>query len=433
MRTPTLLSIFLPCLLSATLSADDWPQWRGPNRDGVWRETGVIEKFDAPEIKRRWTAEIAAGYSGPTVADGRVYVTDRLTEPEEIERVLCFDWTNGEKLWTHSYPCKYEKLGYRDGPRASVTVDGGRAYALGAVGHLFCFDAVTGKVLWKKDPIADFNVKLQIWGVSAAPLIEGDLVILQIGGQDACIVALDKKTGRRRWATLGDDASYSAPITIEQAGRRVVVCWTATRVVGLDPQTGSVLWQQEVGYTRWPIAIATPVLYKDRLFLCSVDKGSLMLRLMPDRPEIDKLWWRYGGEDPDETESLQALMCTPYLADGYIYGANRNGVFRCIDAKTGDRVWEDRTATTQAKFGTMHIIRGSKHIWIFNDRGELIISRLSPKGFDEISRAKLIDPTLGQYRRRDGVTWSHPAFAYKHVFIRNDEELVCASLAAEGE
>ena len=210
MKKPILLpTVVCMCLLQSTLPADDWPQWRGPGRDGVWRESGIIEKFDSLEIKRRWTAEIAAGYSGPTVADGRVYVTDRLTEPQEVERIHCFDWADGSKIWMHSYPCKYGKLGYRDGPRASVTIDEGRAYALGAVGHFFCLDAVTGEVLWKKDPAADFNVRLQMWGISAAPLIEGDLVILQIGGKDgACVVALDKTTGRRHWAALDDPASY---------------------------------------------------------------------------------------------------------------------------------------------------------------------------------------------------------------------------------
>ncbi len=433
MKTRILLSTTLFVLvLQGTLPADDWPQWRGTGRDGVWRETGVIEKFVGPEIPRRWSVEIAAGYCGPTVADGRVYVTDRLTEPEEVERIHCFDWTDGSKIWTHSYPCKYAKLGYRDGPRASVTIDRGRAYALGAMGHFFCLDAVTGEVLWKKDPVADFNVRLEMWGIAAAPLIEGDLVILQIGGRPgACVVALQKTTGRRRWAALDDQASYSAPICIDQAGRRVVVCWTATRVVGLDAKTGRLYWQHEIGYTRWPIAVATPVAYKDRVFISGVDKGSLMLRLLSESPQIEKLWWRYGGQTKDQTECLQSLMCTPYVCDGYVYGVNRYGVFRCVNADSGDRVWEDHTATSQADFGTLHIVPGSKHVWIFNDRGELIISRLSPQGFDELSRAKLIKTTRGQLNRRDGVTWSHPAFAYRHVFIRNDEELVCASLAAE--
>lgn len=434
MKKRTLLPpALIVCLLQTTLPADDWPQWRGANRDGVWRETGLVDEFDGPQIERRWTVEIGGGYTGPTVADGRVYVTDRLTEPEEIERIHCFDWTDGSKIFTHSYPCKYGKLGYRAGPRASVTVDDGRAYALGAVGHLFCLDAVSGKVLWEKDPAADFDVKLQTWGISAAPLVEGDLLILQIGGRDgACIVALDKATGRRRWAALDDPASYSAPICIDQAGRRVVVCRTGTRAVGLDARSGRLYWQHTIGFERWPIAVPTPVVHGDKLLISCVDKGSLMLRLLADRPAVEKIWWRYTS-DEFNTDSLQPLMSTPLLTDEHIYGVSLYGILRCLQADTGDRVWEDRSATSQVRFGHLHIVPNGERAWMFNDRGELIIARLSPKGFEEISRAKLIKPTLGQLRRRDGVTWSHPAFAYKHVFIRNDEELVCASLAAEDE
>jgi hypothetical protein len=123
-------------------------------------------------------------------------------------------------------------------------------------------------------------------------------------------------------------------------------------------------------------------------------------------------------------------MVTPYFAGGHVYGVDSYGQFRCLDADSGDRVWEDRTATSQVRWGTLHMVRNGKRMWMFNDRGELIIGRLSPQGFDEISRAKLIKPTTGQLRRRDGVCWSHPAFAYRHVFARNDEELVCASLEA---
>jgi outer membrane protein assembly factor BamB len=433
MKTRILLCTVLFALcLQTPLAADDWPQWRGPTRDGVWRESGIIEQFDGPQIKLRWSTPISGGYSGPTVADGRVYVTDRVTEPDEMERVHCFRWTDGTKIWTHTYPCDYSKISYRTGPRATVTVDDGRAYSLGSVGHFFCFDAASGEVLWKKDPVDDFRARVPTWGIASHPLVEDDLVILQIGGADgACIVALDKRTGRRRWAALDDKPSYSAPIVIDQAGRRVLVCWTGPRVVGLDAATGELYWQHEVGYTRWVIGIASPVCSADRILIASVDKGLLMLRLRTDEPSVEKVWWRHGPKS-ERTDGLHSLMCTPYLADGYVYGVNGYGLMRCLNADTGDRLWEDATATSQVRWGTLHMVRNGKNVWMFNDRGELIIGRLSPQGFEEISRAKLIEPTRGQLPKGDGVTWSHPAFAYKHVFIRNDEELVCASLAAEG-
>ena len=180
------------------LYADDWPQWRGPTRDDIWRETGIVEKFAAPRIAPRWRAAIGSGYSGPTVAGGRVYVTDRQTEPREIERVLCFQWETGRPLWSYTYDCPYKEVGYTAGPRASVSIDDGRAYALGTMGHLHCLDAATGRVLWKKQPGVDYKLRVPTWGVAAAPLVDGDLVFVQIGGADgACMVALDKKTGAR--------------------------------------------------------------------------------------------------------------------------------------------------------------------------------------------------------------------------------------------
>jgi len=418
--------------LAGPLCADDWPQWRGPGRDGVWRETGVIRSFDGPRIRLRWRAAISAGYCGPTVADGRVYVADRVTRPEERERIHCFRWTDGRKLWSVEYPCTYRGIGYRAGPRASITVHDGRAYVLGAVGHFHCLDAATGRILWEKDLADQFAIDMPHWGLAAAPLVEGDLVILMIGGQDACVVAFDRRSGQLRWKALDDPASYSAPIVIDQAGHRVLVCWTGTRIVGLDPRTGQPFWDQRYNQPRWVISIATPVLEGDRLFFSSFYNGSILLRVPRDRLAVEKLWHR-AGPDEYQTEALHSLMVTPYFEGDYIYGVDSYGQLRCLEAATGDRIWEDRTATSQVRWGTLHMVRHEPtgNMWMFNDRGELIIARLSPAGFYEISRTRLLRPTREQLRRGDGVCWSHPAFAYRHVFNRNDEELVCASLAAE--
>jgi hypothetical protein len=191
-------------------------------------------------------------------------------------------------------------------------------------------------------------------------------------------------------------------------------------------------WQQEYRQPRWVISVATPVVHGDRLFCSSFYGGSILIRLARDRLAAQTLWHRLG---PDEyqTDALHSLIVTPYLEGQHIYGVDSHGQLRCLEAATGDRVWEDRTATSQLRWGTLHMVRHAQtgNIWMFNDRGQLIISRLSPSGFYQISRARLLRPTKQQLRRRGGVCWSHPAFAYRHVFNRNDEELVCASLAAE--
>jgi outer membrane protein assembly factor BamB len=430
------VTVLLPaCLLAAVVSlggrlgADEWPQWRGPGRDGVWRETGIVDKFPSPRIKLRWSVPIGPGYTGPTVAAGRVYVMDRQTEPAEVERVLCFDWQSGKPLWTHTYDCRYE-VQYPAGPRACVSIDEGRAYALGTMGHFHCCDAATGEVLWKKDFRAEYQARVPVWGVSAAPLVDGELVILQIGGaKGACLVGLDKKTGTERWRALDDPASYSAPILIDQAGRRVLVAWTGMSLAGLDPASGKLLWKHPAPQRRGVINVPTPVVDRDRLLVSSFWDGSILLRLRQDVPAVEKIWERRGPSEM-KTDALHAMISTPILEGDFIYGVDSYGELRCLDAKTGDRVWEDLTAVPKARWATIHMVRNGRRIWMFNERGELVISELSPQGFREISRAKLLDPTTGQLSQRGGVCWSPPAFAYKHVFARNDRQLVCASLAA---
>ncbi|HQU46388.1 MAG TPA: PQQ-like beta-propeller repeat protein [Pirellulales bacterium] len=415
---------------SSALRADDWPQWRGPTRDGVWHETGLVEKFDASHLKPRWRVPISSGYSGPTVADGRVFVTDRVAEPKQIERVHCFDWKTGEKIWSHAYDCEYRDVGYTAGPRAAVAIDEGRAYSLGAMGHFFCFDAASGKILWKLDLDREYRIRMPIWGLAASPLIENDLVILQVGGENACLVALDKVTGKKRWRAMQDDASYAAPIVIEQAGRRVLVCWTGQHVAGLDPPTGKVLWAYPFPPSKMVLAISTPVVEGDHLFVTGFYDGSLMLRLNEKKPAVDKIWRRVGL-DEQHTDSLQSLIGTPYMKDNYVYGVDSYGELRCLEGDTGDRVWEELPAGRKVRWFNIHMVENQDKIWMFNERGELAITRLSPKGYEEISKAKLIAPTREQLNERGGVCWSHPAFAYRHVFARNDEELLAADLSAE--
>jgi outer membrane protein assembly factor BamB len=424
------LALALVFAALSVAAAADWPQWRGPSRDGVWNEQGLVEKFAAPQLALKWRAPISNGYSGPTVAGGRVYVTDRLREPRQQERVHCLNAETGRPVWTHVYDAPYGGVGYPDGPRASVTIHDERAYALGAVGHLHCLDAATGKVLWSKVPDRDYEVRLPVWGISAAPLIHEDLVILHIGAADnACVMAFDRKTGQERWRALEDGPAYSAPILVTQADRKVLVCWTADRVVGLDPASGKLHWAQPFPSRQVPIAIATPVIHNDLMFLTSFYQGSLMLRLKQDSPTVEKVWER-RGQNERSTDALHSIISTPIILGEHIYGVDSYGELRCLDAKTGERVWESDKAVPRARWATIHFVKNGDRVWMFNERGELIISRLSPQGYEEISRAHLIKPTMGQLPERGGVCWSHPAFAGGHVFARNDEELVCASLKA---
>lgn len=424
---PLVLAVFLA--LCGIGRADDWPQWRGPNRDGRWNETGLVERFPTTQLAPVWRVEIAPGYTSPTVADGRVFLSDRPASPAEKERILCVAAATGAPLWQFDYPCHYAGISSRAGPRAAITVHDGRAYALGAMGHLHCLEAATGAVLWASDMNATYGIRMPVWGISAAPLIEGRLVIVQVGGKDnACLVALDRVTGKECWKALPDRASYSSPIVIDQAGMRVLICWTAQRVVGLNAASGRLLWEAAFPEPGRIIGVADPVLDGGRLFVSDFWEGALMLQVSPDQPTVSRLWYR-KGQSEQQTDALHAMITTPILDGQALYGVDSYGELRCLRADTGDRLWESLELLPRDRWGTIHLVRNRDRVWMFTEKGELAITQLSPAGLTVLSRAKLIAPTKDQHAR--GVVWSHPAFANRCVYIRSDRELVCANLAAD--
>lgn len=435
-------------LAPALVHGDDWPTWRGAAGDGVWREAGVVERFEQPRLTPLWTAAISSGYSGPTVADGRVYVTDRLVEPKQTERVHCFDSKSGRQLWTHEYDCAYRGVGYEAGPRACVVIHDGRAYSLGTMGQFFCFDAANGRVIWQKDLGKEYDIEMPTWGIASTPVMHGDFIIVQIGGRPAGnLVAFDRVSGEERWRALEDGCSYSTPILIEQAGQAVLVCWTAERVGGLDPKTGKLHWAMPYEPGRVRMNVASPVYDGRHILVSSFFDGAQLIRVADDKLSAETVWRRRGADEKN-TDAIHSTISTPLMQGEHIYGVDSYGELRCLKLGNGERVWEDLTATPKIRWGTIHFVRhepglalsisGTRapektsvidDLWLFNERGELIIGRVSPEGFKERSRAKIIDPTTDQLRRDDGVCWSHPAFADRCVFARNDKELVCVSLA----
>lgn len=420
------------CLAGMSAIGDDWPQWRGIDRDGRWHETGIIESLPKGQLPLMWKVPIGPGYSGPTVAGGLVYVTDRNTEGgKEQERILCFDAETGKPVWKVEYDAPYDGIGYPAGPRASVSIDHGKAYALGSAGNLHCCDAKTGDVIWQRDLRKDYRIEMPIWGVSASPLVVGDQIIAQISGADgACIVSLDTASGKEKWKALKEPGQYSAPILIKQGSEQVVVVWTGASVSGLKLEDGNILWTVPWKPKNMPIGCATPVVSGDTLFFTSFYDGSLMLRFDRNEPKVETLW-KIVGPSENNTDALQSIISTPIVREGYVYGVDSYGELRCLDAKTGHRLWENLTATPKSRWSTIHFVEQGDRDWLFNERGELLIGKLSPSGFEEFSRAKVIEPTTDQLRQRGGVCWSHPAFAMKSIFARNDKGLVRASLKAE--
>jgi outer membrane protein assembly factor BamB len=410
--------------------ADDWPGWGGPNRDLVWREKGIVEKLPSEQngfLPRVWSTPIAEGYSGPAVAEGRVYITDRQHEKQN-ERVLCLDAATGKSLWIHEYRPPRYSISYPAGPRSTPEIHEGRVYTIGAMGQMFCLDAKTGKELWSKDFVKDFNTKLPIWGMAASPLFDGDQLIMLVGGENALVVSLDKATGRQYWRALDDpDVGYSPPVIFTIHGIRHLVVFHPHSITGLDPSNGKVRW--DVPYSvKAGLSIATPQYVGDRIFVTSFYNGPRMLKIGEDGTSAQVLW-RGHSDSEIMTDGLHSIIPTPIFDGRNIYGVCSYGQLRCLDASNGKRVWETLAATGKGRWWNAFLIPHEDKFFIHNEQGDLIIARLTPAGYEELSRAKLVEPTREVLRRM--TIWSHPAFAMKSVFARNDKEIVRVSLAAD--
>ena len=252
-------AVALTLAAAGGVAAEDWPQWRGSECQAVWRETGIVADLPAA-LRVAWRTPLRAGYSGPAVADGRVFITDWAEDPESrtldgTERVLALDERTGAVLWTHAWPTSYRMLSvaYAVGPRATPTVDGDRVYVVGGTGRLFCLDVETGRVLWETDYVADYGTSIPVWGIVSAPLVDGDRLITVVGGEpDALVVAFDKRTGAEVWRAIEvtSEMGYAQPVIYEAGGVRQLIVWHPRALASLDPETGALYWEQP-----WDVAM----------------------------------------------------------------------------------------------------------------------------------------------------------------------------------
>lgn len=426
------LRLLLPFCLLVPLFAEDWPEWRGKGRTGVWTESGILDKFPEKGLKATWRAPVRAGFAGPAVAAGRVYVTDfqKSVGLKGVERVISLDEKSGAVLWTREWDADYQGISYNSGPRATPTVDGDRVYVVGGSGTLLCLNSQTGNIIWRKDYVKDYGLKMPVWGVAGAPLVDGDRLIAIVGGvPDAKVIAFDKRTGAEIWRALPSDAElgYAQPVITTAGGLRQLIIWHPAAVVSLDPASGKVNWQQPFR-VNMGMTLATPVSSGPHLLVSSFYNGSMLLDLAKDKAN---LVWKGKSDSEINTDGLHAVVNTPVIAGDYIYGICSYGQFRCLNVKTGERVWETLAVTKEkARWASGFIVRHEDRYFINNDRGELIIAKLSPEGYVEISRTALIKPTTDSGNRRElgAVNWSHPAYANRHIILRNDEEISSFSL-----
>lgn len=436
------LSVLAIIVASTPVFAADWPQWMGPNRDDVWTETGILEKFPAGGLKLLWRKPINGGFAGPAVVNGKVYVTDyaRMAGDEKPaptkrnalkgkERLLCLDAKTGNEIWKHEYDCNYE-ISYPAGPRCTPTVDKGKVFTLGAMGDLYCLDAMKGTVIWSTNLPKTYNAPMPLWGYAGHPLVYKNVLICTVGGKNSAVVAFDKETGKEVWKTLNTpDIGYSPPTLIEAGGVTQLLIFHGKGIDSLNPDNGKLYWSESLP-TAYGMAIMAPRKDGDFLFAGGHSSKSLGLKLDTAKPAVTKVW--KGSRDV----GLAPVSGTPFVENGIVYGIDGDGTFRAMRIATGERLWgtskpvngrdeESRGAIEGATFVT----KNGDRFFIFGENGDLVIARLSPEKYHEVSRTKLLDPVgVGLGRK---VVWSHPAYAEKCVFARNDKEIVCASLAAK--
>lgn len=428
------------CGSAIPVRGDDWPQWMGPQRNGIYAESGVVNAIPESGLEVLWRVPVGLGYSGPAVSGGRVFLTDYLVESGTStnnpggrdalngkERVLCFDASTGNLIWKHEYARPYE-LSFPNGPRATPTVDGDHIYCLGAEGDLICFAADSGEVIWQKQLQQEYAAEAPIWGYAAHPLVHGDLLYTLAGGEGSAVVALDKRTGKEIWKALTtEDIGYCPPVIYELGGQPRLIIWHSQSLNALDPQTGEVFWTYPL-QPRYGMSIAAPQLNGNLLFASGIGETSAMLQLDENGKPQGSLW------DGKPKIGVYSGSATALFEDNAIYGSDcGSGAFIAVNPRDGSRYWESFQLTTggerRASHGTSFVVQYSGGYLVFTETGDLVSAKLSPAGFEETGRMHVLEPT-GSWSDRP-VVWSHPAFADQCMFARNDQELVCVSLKAK--
>jgi outer membrane protein assembly factor BamB len=407
-------------LLTQAALAADWPQFRGPNRDGIWNETGILESFPASGLKIRWRHPVGGGWPSPVVARGRVFVFDvELNQPLARERVHCFDEKTGKVLWVYGYKENYSEWTFVPergaGPTATPIVEQDRIYVVGASGYVHCLNVKTGAVIWEKHIGHEYEVSEM--ACRPSPLIEGSLLILFTGAKPgASVLALNKQTGKEVWKALDDQVSNSSPIVITVAGKRQLIVWSDNSITSLDPATGHTYWR-ELMTTSSNDSTATPVSQGTGLLV-----SGLMLQLSGDPPSASFRW----PSNRVPSKRLLSNTSSPLWQGEYIYSARSGGELVCLEAATGRQLWGTTNVTAQRNGASIHITPQGGGFFLFTDEGNLIRAQMSPAGYREISRAHLIDPTWPFAGAK--FVYAPPAYANRHVFVRSEEEVVCASL-----
>jgi outer membrane protein assembly factor BamB len=395
--------------------AEDWPCWRGPQRDGISRETGLLKEWPKDGPAQLWKVELSGGFSSMVVVDGLVFTQ---TREKNQEVVVCLDAATGKDRWRYRYDCDYGAHrtftgggmpSSRTGPRSTPTVAGDRLYSLGATGVLLCLETGTGKKVWQQDLLALAGIPCPKHGYCGCPLVVGERIYLNTGGPNGkSLTALDRKDGSVVWQALDDPIGDSTPVWVESNSTPQVIFFTGTAAVGVTAKEGKLLWRYP-WKTQYDLNIATPIHQGGQVFISSnYGSGAALFRLT-DKSDPETVWKR---------NTMQNHFTTSVLHEGFLYGFSDTRL-RCVEFQTGEIKWE------KVGLGKGSLVVVDKHLILLGDHGQLVLARASPEKYAEISRCQVFD--------KDTLTWTVPVVSAGRLFVRSQYGLLALDVSAKGK
>lgn len=379
-------------------AAANWPQWRGPRRDGTSEAKGLSKDWKQRPPRVLWRSRVGTGFSSIAVSGGLAFTTGNRGGSDTV---FAFDAATGKVRWKYSYRCDLAPLRHEGGPFATPTVDGNRVYTLSKLGHLFCFDAASGRVVWQVDLVKATGTQKCNYGFAASPLVSGKLLILNAGPAGA---ALDKDTGRMVWKSAGDvRPGHASPMPITIGKQSGVLIMAKTQMTIVEPAGGRVLWQRPiVGQGSRIYKIADPLLIGEKIFVTAT-YGDVCTLLDPADGKVAEVW---------RNKNLTSKFLSPVLVDGHIVGGHLEKTFRCLDPANGEVKWEQRFA------GNVIVADGA--CLILKTTGELVLAEVTGKAYKELGRTQALR----------GKCWIMPALAGGRIYCRNaDGEIVCIDVS----
>jgi outer membrane protein assembly factor BamB len=400
-----MFGFLLLLLLAFEAPAQDWPQWRGPNRDGILPVSTESLKQWPRSVKQVWKTSIGGGYSSPVLSQGAIYTIAREDENEVLSRV---EWKTGKVAWRKSYPAPFQKNQYAvahgKGPNSTPVVYQGRVYTLGITGILSSWNAATGELAWRTDYSPPVDTSKLFTGTAMSPVIDRELLIVHVGDdRGGEIIALNPVTGRQKWTWKGDGPGYASPIVAEFGGARQIITQTDRSIVGISTADGKLLWSMP-WKDEWNENIVTPGVYDNLLILSGVRKPTQAI-------EINSAGGKWSPRQVWQNADISFYMNTPVVDGKFLYGMStkRKGQFVCLDTKTGKTLW----ATTGREGENASVMNAGGHLVYLTTDGTLLVARANPKAFEMVSR----------YTVASSPTWAHPILADRAVLIKDSNSL----------